>query len=170
MDRCAQRTRRSQTRAGTFTTKLTRGYLMPRPATEESPLIGQKLENRLGCPGFGHCGSNQERHHYEQRNPRRSVGLPTSAHEWCSNLRTTNRSASQNGPGRDPSDYQPRTPGTERVTGITPTSGWTLHCKRLKIDSVGTQDSLRPRTGRGDSARGAAVQGPEPVQELGGVQ
>ena len=70
-DRCAQRTRRSPTRAGTFTTKLTRGSLMPRRATEERPRTGQKLENRLGCPGLGHCGSNQERHHYEQRNLRR---------------------------------------------------------------------------------------------------
>ena len=45
-----------------------------------------------------------------------------------------------------------------------------LHYETLKIDSVNTQDPLRTRTGWGDSARGAAVQGPEPVQELGGVQ
>ncbi len=52
---------------------------MPRSATEEGPKTGQKLENRLGYLGFGYCGPNQERHLYEQRNPRRSVsanGIP----------------------------------------------------------------------------------------------
>ena len=56
------------------------------------------------------------------------------------------------------------------MTGKTPTSDWALHYKTLKIDSDNTQDSLRTRTGWGDSARGTAVQGPEPVQELGEVQ
>ena len=49
-------------------------------------------------------------------------------------------------------------------------SDWTLHYKTLKIDTVNTQDSLRTRTSWGDSARGAAAQGLEPVQDLGGVQ
>ena len=73
MDRCAQRTRRPQTRAGTAKTKLTKGFPTPGPVAEGSPMIGQKLENRLSSLGFGRCGPNQERHHGELRDPRLSV-------------------------------------------------------------------------------------------------
>jgi hypothetical protein len=95
------------------------------------------------------------------------MSFPTSARERYSKRGIMNHSVSRSGPGRDFSGHQPRTPGTEPVTGRLPTSVWAFSTRHRVLTQSAFKTYYAQGPAEGDSARGGCGAGPKAGPRIG---